>query len=176
MIRGIKSETLETIFNALSSECFANGELSLDKIRIDSTVVKSNISEPSDSQLLNDGIRVLNRLLSKSREMTGIKIRFSDKRKESKLLAFRIFNAKKAEKVTIYPKLLHVVNIVLKQVGRALDKVKLEGVDCVLQRKWITQVEYYRDLLLKVVDQTVRRVIYEESVPSMVFFDVNPRL
>lgn len=165
-IRGIKSETLEAIFNELSSECFANGKLLLDTIRIDSTVVKSNISEPNDSQLLNDGVRVLSRLLSKSREMTGIKIRFTDKRKESKSLAFRIFNAKKAEKVTIYPKLLHVVEIVLKQVGRALGKVKLESVDCVLQRKWMTQVEYYRDLLLKVVDQTVRRVIYEESVPS----------
>ena len=33
--------------------------LSIDSLRIDSTVVKSNIPDPMDSQMLNDGVRVL---------------------------------------------------------------------------------------------------------------------
>jgi IS5 family transposase len=75
-----------------------NGKLDCDQVRIDSTVTKSNIAPPSDSQLLNDGIRVLSRLFSKSRDYTGVKIRFTDKRKPAKSLAFRIFNAKKGKK------------------------------------------------------------------------------
>jgi len=165
-IRGIKSKTLEKVFQVLSSEYFSDSHLSLEQVRIDSTVVKSHISEPSDSQLLNDGVRVLSRPLSKSREMTGVKIRFTDKRKESKSLAYRIFNAKKAEKMALYPQLLQSVSVVLKQVARALDKVKMESITCESQQKWVAQIEHYRDLLLKVVDQTVRRVIDDESVPS----------
>jgi len=70
-----------------------NGEIRLEKIRADSTVIKSNIAPPSDSHLLNDSIRALSRLFAKSRDETGIKLRFTDQRKTSESLAFRIFNA-----------------------------------------------------------------------------------
>ena len=40
---------------------------SLDKLRIDSTVVASPTAQPSDSQLLNDGVHVISRLLAKSK-------------------------------------------------------------------------------------------------------------
>jgi IS5 family transposase len=111
-------------------------------------------------------VRVLSRLLSKSRESTGVKIRFTDKRKESKSLSYQIFNAKKAEKDRLYPKLLQTVNVVLKQVERALKQIKSEGNDSERQTNWIYQIEHYRDLLLKVVDQTKRRIIGHENVPS----------
>jgi len=165
-IRRINSDTLEKVFQALSLEWFNNGVISLEKIRIDSTVVNSNIATPSDSQLLNDGVRVLSRLLIKSRDMTGVKLRFTDKRKDSKSLAFRIFDAKKAEKEALYPKLLQLVRVVLKQVERALQRVKQEGAVCESQEKWLNQVEHYRNLLLKVIDQTQRRVFNGEIVPA----------
>ena len=37
--------------------------------RIDSTLVASNIAPPGDSQLLADGVRVLSRLMAKSRRV-----------------------------------------------------------------------------------------------------------
>jgi IS5 family transposase len=165
-IRRIKAQTLESVFQALSAEYFHEGAISLEKIRIDSTVVQSHIAPPSDSQLLSDGVRVLSRLLAKSRDMTGVKIRFTDKRKDTKSLAFGIFNAKKREKEALYPKLLQSVWVVLKQVDRALSQVKVEGCDGEPQRKWLCQVEHYRDLLLKVVDQTQRRIFCGENVPA----------
>jgi IS5 family transposase len=165
-IRRIQAETLETIFQALSWSNYCDGTMSLNAIRIDSTVVKSNIAAPGDSQLLNDGVRVLSRLLAKSRETTGVKIRFTDKRNASKSLAFRIFNAKKAGKEALYPSLLQVVRLVLKQVERALLKVTAEGWQEASQRKWLTEVKHYRDLLLTVVDQTERRVLLGEAVPA----------
>jgi IS5 family transposase len=102
-IRSIKPETLEKVHEILSGNWLKQGILSMDKLRIDSTVVASNIAPPSDSQLLNDGVRVLSQLLAKSKNVTGVKIRFTDQRKSSKSLAFQIFNAKNAGKEALYP-------------------------------------------------------------------------
>ncbi len=165
-IRSIKPETLESIHVMLSVSWLAKGDINLKKLRIDSTVVKSPIAPPSDSQLLNDGVRVLSRLLSKSHSKAGIKFRFTDKRKASKSLSFSIFNAKNAEKEAIYPELLKLVRVVLKQVERALLKVRSERELTSKAQQWIDHVEHFKTLTLKVVDQTQRRVINKERVPS----------
>jgi len=166
-IRRITPVTLERIHQVLAVDWFKNGDISLERIRIDSTVVKSNIAPPSDSQLLNDGVRVLSRYLAKSREMTGIKIRFTDQRKASKSLAFRIFNAKNAVKEVLYPDILKLVRVVLRQIDRGLMQVREDAVLSDVTQQWIDNVTHYRDLVLKVVDQTERRVINKESVPSL---------
>jgi IS5 family transposase len=165
-IRRIKPETLEAVHKLLTAQCLAEGIISLDRLRIDSTVVASNIAPPSDSQMLNDGVRVLSRLLARSYDMTGKKIRFTDKRKTSKSLAFQIFNAKKAAKDRLYLDFLKLVRVVLKQVDRGLLLVSTEIAPALTTPAWISDVEHYRDLLLKVVEQTERRVIGQEQVPS----------
>ena len=63
-VRRVSPQTLQRIHHLLMSHWFAHGDLSLDALRIDSTVVDSNIAPPSDSHLLNDGVRVLSRLMS----------------------------------------------------------------------------------------------------------------
>jgi IS5 family transposase len=165
-IRSIRPETLGKVHETLSVSWLEAGILSMEKLRIDSTVVASNIAPPSDSQLLNDGVRVLSRLLMKSKNITGVKIRFTDQRKPSKSLAFQIFNAKKAGKEVLYPKLLKLVRVVLKQVDRSLESVNVGICDSERKRKWVRDLERYRDLTLKVIDQTERRVIRKESVHS----------
>ena len=166
VIRKIKPETLEEIHQLLAVNFLNDHTISLDKIRIDSTVVKSNITPPSDSQLLNDSVRVLSRLLAKSQYSTGLKIRFTDKRKASKSLAFQIFNAKNAKKELLYPDLLKIGRVVVRQVERILLKVKNESEVSEKNYKWQLNVEHYRNLLLRVIDQTERRVINKEKVPS----------
>ena len=81
-IRRIGPETLEEANQILMSRLFQDNTLSLDWLRIDSTVTASNIAPPRDSQLLADGVRVLSRLMSQSKDVTGVKIRFSDQRKK----------------------------------------------------------------------------------------------
>ena len=129
-------------------------------------MVNSNIADPSDSQLLDDGIRVLSRLLSRSKVKTGVSIKYNDKRKESKSLSYRIFHAKKAEKYLIYEELIHCAHVVLDQVNRALTRVQLEGYKHEHTGKWLNEVFHYRSLLQQVIDQTQRRVFNEESVPA----------
>jgi len=164
-IRRLKPGTLEIVHQMLSIDWLKKEKISLQELRIDSTVVASNIAPPSDSNMLNDGVRVLSRFLMKSRDVTGIKIRFTDKRDASKSLAFQIFNAKKATKDALYRDLLKLVDVVLRQVERGLRQVRAKSVSLDAPG-WIEEVEHYRDLLLQVVSQTERRVVDKEKVPS----------
>ncbi|MEA3643895.1 MAG: ISNCY family transposase [Lamprobacter sp.] len=165
-IRRVQPETLVQIHRLLISDWLVQGQLSLDTLRIDSTVVDSNIAPPSDSGLLEDGIRVLSRLMANSKINTGVKIRFVDQRKRSKSLAFRIFHAKKPEKNRLYPELIRCARVALEQTSKAIDKVRLHAADEIRCRPWIDEVEHYRGLLIKVIDQTERRVIHNEKVPA----------
>lgn len=165
-VRRVQPETLQQIHQLLMSAWIDQGELSLDALRIDTTVVDSNIAPPLDSQLLDDGVRVLSRLMAKSKQITGVKIRFVDQRKPAKSLAFRLFHAKKSKKIALYPNMIHCAQITLKQVSTAIDKVRLEAIDDTSAQQWRQQVEHYRSLLLKVIDQTQRRVFNDEKVPA----------
>jgi IS5 family transposase len=142
------------------------GVISLDTLRIDSTVVASNIAPPSDSQLLSDAVRVISRLLATSQSRTGVKLRFVDQRKPAKSLAFRIFNAKKAEKEVLYPDLLRITRLVLRQADRGLHRVAETGCLTQSQQTWCRDLAHYRALAQQVVAQTERRVIQGERVPA----------
>lgn len=165
-IRKIRPETLAKVHELLTSEWLVDRTISLEKVRIDSTVVESDIAPPSDSQLLNDGIRVLSRLLAKSKSATGIKLRFTDQRRHAKSLSFRIFNAKKSEKEALYSQLMKCCRVVLAQVDRAVQSVRVGAQDQEEAKKWIEKIEHFRDLTVQVMDQTERRVIKNESVPA----------
>jgi IS5 family transposase len=165
-IRRLKPETLELVHQMLSIDWLEKEKISLQQLRIDSTVVASNIAPPSDSNMLDDGVRVLSRYLMKSRDITGIKIRFTDKRDASKSLAFQIFNAKKTVKDALYLDLLKLVDVVLKQAERGLRQVSTKSVSPDAPG-WIKEVEHYRNLLLRVVSQTKRRVVDNEKVPAV---------
>lgn len=165
-IRRIRPETLEQAHRMLTRSLLDQGVISLDALRIDSTVVASDIAPPSDSQLLNDAVRVMSRLLATSHSQTGVKIRFTDQRKSAKSLAFRIFNSKKADKDVLYPDLLKIARLVIKQAQRALDKVTEASNVTQSQQAWCQKLAHYRALAQQVVTQTERRVILEERVPS----------
>ncbi len=165
-VRRISPETLSQINQQLMLHWFTEQTLSLDTVRIDSTVTESNIANPLDSQLLNDGVRVLSRMMASSRSRTGVKHRFTDQRKKSKSLSFQIFHAKKPVKDALYPKLLACVSITLKQLERAIEKTRQESTKPEAAELWIEKAEHYRSLLWRVVDQTQRRVFQEEKVPA----------
>ena len=165
-IRRIPSQTLQRVFEVINQASFERGVLDIEQLRIDSTVVKSNIAPPLDSQLLDDGIRVLSRLFAKSRDETGVKLRLTDYRKQSKSLAARIFYGKNAEKEKLYAKLIPLAHRVIEQSDKAMEQVKRDCPDQALLRPWIEKVTHYRKLLVRVIDQTQRRVLQGEKVPA----------
>ncbi len=165
-IRRLRPETLKTVFETLAQKIANEGAIGLDVLRLDSTVVKSNIASPMDSQLLDDGIRVLGRLFSKSRDTTGVKLRLTDYRKTSRSLAAKIFYAKKAEKDALYTELLPLAWRVVRQSEQAIQQVRQKCPGDMLSKRWIERVEHFQNLLRKVIDQTQRRVFNDEEVPA----------
>lgn len=165
-IRRLQPKTLQSVFEQLGLSAYQNGLLDVDCLRMDSTVVKSNIAPPLDSQLLNDGIRVLSRLIAKSRDCTGIKLRLTDYRKRAKSLAARIFYGKKAEKETLYPELIALALKVITQSEKAIEQIQRQSEQPIAAQAWIEEVKHYQPLLKRVIDQTQRRVINGEKVPA----------
>ena len=164
-IRRLKPKTLQTVFECLALTAFNAGAMETTLLRLDSTVVKSNIAAPRDSQLLDDGIRVLSRLFAKSRGRTGVKLRLTDYRKPSRSLAAGIFYGKKAEKDRLYEALIPLAKRVVGQSHRAIEQVNLNSTEP-LSSLWIDEVNHYRHLLERVIDQTERRVFHGEVVPA----------
>ena len=165
-IRGITAQTLEKVNGLHIAELITSGTISIDSLRIDSTVTQSNITPPGDSQLLADGIRVLSRLMTQCKDKTGVKIRFTDQRKKSKSLSYQIYLSKKAQKDELYPQLLSCASRVVKQSQKAIDRVKLHGNGDENVDRWIGKMAHFLDLLLRVIDQTQRRVYNDEKVPA----------
>ena len=165
-IRRIQPQTLERVFEAINQAAHEQDILDMTCLRIDSTVVKSNIAPPLDSQLLDDGIRVLSRLMAKSRDVTGVKLRLTDYRKQSKSLAARIFYGKKAEKERLYAELIPLARRVIGQSQRAIEQVECHCTAPELSQTWIEEVMHYRQLLERVIDQAQRRVLQGEKVPA----------
>lgn len=165
-IRRLRPQTLQKVFETLGSIAFKQGIMDIKCLRVDSSVVRSNITPPLDSHLLDDGIRVLSRLFAKSRDITGVRLRLTDYRKASRSLAARIFYAKKAQKDILYPDLIALARRVVSQSDKAIEQVQQQCSDNDLSQPWIGKVKYYRQLLERVIEQTERRVIHGERVPA----------
>ena len=63
----IGAETLERLNERAVELAFERKVTRGRKLRVDATVVETNISYPTDSTLLNDGVRVLGRLVGKAK-------------------------------------------------------------------------------------------------------------
>ena len=165
-IRRLKPKTLEAVFALLGLAAFDQGVMKISQLRVDSTVVASNIAPPLDSRLLDDGIRVLSRLFAKSGERTGVKLRLTDYRKASRSLAARIYYSKNVEKEALYKELIPLARRVVGQSEKAVARVRQQCADPALSQRWVEQVVHYTGLLERVIDQSERRVLKGEKVAA----------
>lgn len=123
--RGIKSisgSTWERINTILLGYADNKGVERGRKIRVDCTVVESNIHAPYDSELLVDSVRVLARLLTTVKtELSDLVFSFSDHRCRAKRRNLAIMNAKNAvERKKMYKDLLLVTENTIGYVERCL--------------------------------------------------------
>ena len=154
-IGAIRAETWERINRCLLGAARDEKVELGDQVRVDSTVTHTHILEPSDSQLLRDGVRVLTRLLAEA-------VRFHDHRRAAKRRALEIGSRRGAAKrARTYRKLLART---VGYVEAALPAVSAAGTPWA--RAWAETAAEYGDLLARVVDQTTRRVFEGETVPA----------
>jgi IS5 family transposase len=141
------------------------------KVRMDCTVVLSDIHDPVDSSLLWDSVRVLSRILTQARDKLDLELRFTNHTKRAKRRMLGIMNAKNEKsRKKLYVDLLKVTR---KTVSYSRTAVSLlEGysnpdfLQTLSAQAMAGQLNEYIPLVCQVIDQTERRVVHGESVDS----------
>jgi IS5 family transposase len=142
------------------------------EVRIDSTVVCSNIHTPSDSRLLWDAVRVLTRILSQAKEQVrGFDIPFTDHTKRAKRRMIAVMNAR--DKTSRSKHYLDLLTVTRKSLGYARRAASFftgylspDPPQMSLAQKIAQELATYTERAAKVIDQTERRVLHGELVPA----------
>ena len=166
-IKSISEQTWEVIFRDLLGHAKQENIEKGRKVRIDCTVVESNIHKPFDSVQLFDSVRVLTRLLQKARDLFGAKIIFSDHQRRTKRRMVGIQYARgEKQRRRLYEDLLKATRKTIGYATRAESILEqLSSADTRLLAL-LFDIRHYLGLSEQVYDQTYRRVIQGESVPA----------
>jgi IS5 family transposase len=163
-IKRVKPGTFEQVNRLVVVHANKKGVEKGKKVRIDSTVIDSNIHHPLDSTLLFDVVRVLTRILDNSTELSS-RIKFSDHTKRAKRRMLEIMNARSmAHRVPLYRELLQITQWTMEYAEQAAPI--LSNLASLAAWAAADLLQHYVKLGKKVVDQTQRRVFNEESVPA----------
>jgi IS5 family transposase len=146
------------------------------KLRIDGTVVETNIHHPTDSTLLNDGVRVLSRTLSKAKALlgaaSGVVQEFAqDAPRQARTKMKRIMEVARqkgeaaAEHLkTTYRDLVELTTEVVEQAKQV--QTVLSGQTTDAAQRVAQTLEHFIPLVDQVINQTSRRVLQGEQVPA----------
>jgi IS5 family transposase len=170
-IKKLTPQTLEMINRGTVELARDEGIEKGRKVRTDCTVTEANIHHPTDSSLLEDGVRVLTRLMARAKDNLGdIGIVFCNHHRRARKRALGILNAKKKKQVKLYRDLIKVAHKTVnyaEQVAEHLD-AKQSGfgsVEQVLLASGIAdELWHFIPLVAQVIDQAERRVLYGEKL------------
>jgi IS5 family transposase len=176
LANSIQAKTLEE-FNARITELALKSKVtSGKKLRTDGTVVETNIHAPSDSRQLADSVRVLARTTEKARQVlqtveVSVTETFEDYTKAARRVARKIGEtlrkrsdeAKEAGKQQ-YQELLDMTEKTIQQAAQTSAQLE-QQIGKTAQRLKCTLATFI-PLAKKVVEQTKRRILKDESVPA----------
>lgn len=151
------------------------------KMRVDTTVVETNIHYPTDSSLLGDGARVLTRVMKKVSEVVGglsRKVRDRMRTVRKKVIAIAVASRQKgtageAKRRRLYQGLLSVTRKIVNQAHRVVEEVAQMGRRKRQQAAGFTrQMVTMVDRVKQVIRQTRRRILggdtkYGEKIVSV---------
>jgi len=168
-ISKIDAETLEKIHVALVQYAIKLGVDTGEKLRTDSTTIKTNIHFPTNASLLWDCIRVSFRLLKQVKQLVPA-FNFRSYHKSGKKLLFKIVNTKgKDKRRPLFKKTLQITRRCERLVTMAaveLFAIHFQDSDQEKQRQEL--LDRLTDLqpnLQQVIDVAHRREILNEQVP-----------
>jgi IS5 family transposase len=171
-IKAITPETWEAINRILVAYGQDKGIEKGKQVRIDCTVVASNIHEPKDSSLLWDCVRVLTRMLGQINErFDALDISFSDHTRRAKRRMLEIMNTNsKKVRDKKYEDLLKVTHMTVNYALTAVSLLDAYSFNhsslLATAQETAEELKEIIRLTYKVIDQTTRRIIYDESVPA----------
>ena len=164
-ISRITAETLTKLLIELNKISIGEGLEDIKSLRVDSTVVKSNIHYPTNNSLVWDCIKESHRLLMKLAEETQ-DLEFRDYRKSAKANYYKINVIKSKDKrVKLFEKQLVTFTKSINQVDQVLRNPKKKS--CNVAAICIeTNLETHLSVMRQVFSVAKRREILGESVPN----------
>ncbi len=165
-LKKVRPETLEQIQRIVLRHAAQCGVEQGRKVRIDATVVETNIHAPTDSNLMLDGVRVLTRLLKRTDEYFRFEL-WADHRRRAKRRMLAVQNTgSRRKRADAYRDLLKVSQKVVGYADRAANYLREQHLGDSEAQELASELNHYVALLLRVIDQTERRVMRGEKVPS----------
>src|ERR1022692_2580975 len=118
-------EVIEQIHQRVVALAVENKVVPGRKMRVDTTVVETNIHYPTDSSLLDDGNRVLTRLMKKVRTLAGaVGTKLRDRSRSVKLRVLDIARAARSKVPQSQEKLKRAYRKLLDSTGRVVGQAK----------------------------------------------------
>ena len=172
----LSAETLNGVNDMLVQLAVALGLEDGKKLRVDTTVVETDIHHPTDNTLIWDAVRVVTRLIGRLAELLERRrIKgFRDRTRSARRRMYEIQRMTTAQRrdhlIGKYRELIGIAQEVVEGARLALEKTrKARGKDIITDiaigelRK---EIEHYCGLADRVIDQARRRVLGGEQVPN----------
>jgi IS5 family transposase len=139
------------------------------KMRVDTTVSETHIHYPTDSSLLQDGVRVLTRLVRRGQGLVGETKRMRDRLRSVGHRVMEINRSRnkpnaQARRKKLYRKLMSTTRKVVREAKEALERFThaAHGLPSTLKAKVeraCRQLEHYIPMVDQVLEQTYQRVV-----------------
>ena len=169
-------ETLKSINDLVVQAAVDLGLEDGQKLRVDTTVVQTDIHHPTDNTLLWDVVRVITRLICYlaaalgRRRIKGFRNRTRAARRRMQEIQRMTARQRQDHQVETYRELISIAEEVVESARTALRQTaKAHGKDTIAElaiaqaRK---EIEHFCDLGARVIDQARRRVLDGEQVPT----------
>jgi transposase, IS5 family len=167
--------TLEAINQAVVQAAVQLGVEDGKKLRVDTTVVETNIHYPTDGTLLWDSVRTITRLVKELHDklpngVQGFTNRTRSARRRMQQIQRMTAQQRQQQQEPKYRELLRITGQVVQNARQVVEQPKtISGINVVANLvidQLRQQITSYCDLADRVIDQTRRRVLLGEQVPS----------
>jgi IS5 family transposase len=169
-------QTLETINELVVEAAVDLGLEDGKKLRVDTTVVQTDIHHPTDNTLLWDVVRVVTRLVGQlataleRRRFKGFRDRTRAARRRMQEIQRMTTKQRQDQQTDTYCELIGIAEEVVEGARRVLQQTRrVRGTDPIADTavaELRKEVDHFCDLGSRVIDQTRRRVLDGEQVPN----------
>jgi transposase, IS5 family len=168
-------DTLRAINHAIVRAALDVGLEDGSKLRVDTTVVETDIHHPTDSTLLWDSVRVITRLIARLNALLPQGVgRFANRtrcaRRRMQEIQRLTPKQRHTRQVRMYRALIGTTEQVVQKARAVLNKTRtvraIDALSDIAIQDLRSQIEHHCGLGLQVIDQARRRVLEQESVPN----------
>ena len=159
--RALGPEVIKQFHQRLVALAAENKVVQGRRMRVDTTVVETNIHYPTDSSLLQDGNRVLTRLMKKVRDLAGaMGAKLRDRSRSVKLRVLNIARAARSKAAQSQEKMKQAYCKLLTSMGRVVGQAKR------FSKEIVTGVKRSADIVQQAALEGLRRQI-DTMVPRV---------